>query len=167
MFSRPKTTFNVSIGLMFIWRESFTVGHPTIDADHRHLFKIANRVLFEASTGRNRVALSLSLMELMDAVSQHFRQEERLFEASPYPNKDHHKQEHRKLELDLKQTMIKIVSGDLARLSGDLRATLERWVVQHMMVQDRDLQPYLQKGLAPGPELETEMAKSNELEVAR
>ena len=73
------------------WKEAYSVGVPVLDADHRILIGIINRLDEVAETGQSVKSV---LNELEDYVRNHFEREENRMKAAGYPRLAEHVQEH-------------------------------------------------------------------------
>ena len=82
------------------WDLSYELGIPVVDEQHKHLVylcnkfrdKLTNRNVGEGASWQN--ALSDALRETVQYTKTHFSTEEKLMQASAYPNYDYHKRCH-------------------------------------------------------------------------
>jgi hemerythrin len=127
------------------WRESFSLGVPAIDNDHRKLIDALNRLhLLDALRGEPQ-AIAALLSEVMTHTQAHFRREEMLMRLTGYPGYEAHKEQHR---------LIAERVGELAgRFRPDMRdARAERfcqaladWLLVHLIEEDSKIRPYVEK----------------------
>ena len=109
------------------WTEHYKTGIPSIDADHRRLFAMINKALFDLQRGR--FDDERWLKELNTYAAEHFVHEELLMERY-LPNWDQrgaHVREHR-------QYWQKLV--DLEHLP-DREVFLRGWWTSHVLVWDK------------------------------
>ncbi len=117
------------------WTDALAVGHPRIDADHRHLVDLGNRLHKAVSDGSARSVIGGVLTELVEYTVAHFGREETLMDLSGYPGTAEHKKEH--------AALIKTVSelaNDFARnkasVTTDTMEFLRGWLVHHIGESD-------------------------------
>ena len=81
-----------------LWKSAFESGNPVIDAEHRELFRIANR-LFErmAQAEVDRDAVAAAFANLLERADRHFQNEETLLRQFGYDHADDHAAEHGRL----------------------------------------------------------------------
>jgi len=130
------------------WQDSYRSGHPEIDAEHRRLFDLANRVMGEAFVpepdhGRLVVAVSA----LVDHVQQHFEHEERILEAHGFPGLTGHSKAHRHLLRRAREIEESIRAKPVG--TGALVEFLaEELVMRHLLTADRAFFELLKADLA-------------------
>jgi hemerythrin-like metal-binding protein len=73
------------------WKESYSVGVPVLDADHRILIAIINRLDEVTATGQSVKSV---LNELEGYARNHFEREEVRMKAAQYPGLAEHVKEH-------------------------------------------------------------------------
>jgi len=128
------------------WNEDLSVGHPTIDAQHREIFKRFGVLLEACNQGR----ASESLQELFDFldtyVHDHFSAEEELMNRYAYPDKMAHLAEHdefvQRLEA-LKQELS--ATGITPLVLIRTNKALIYWLTHHIRNVDSGLSTYLEK----------------------
>lgn len=84
--------------IQIIWKQSYACGEPTIDEDHRKLFRLAN-TLFTRALLRDKdpERFNAAFDELLAHVSGHFSQEEEILRRHGYEEVDEHAEQHRLL----------------------------------------------------------------------
>jgi hemerythrin len=128
-----------------LWHDSYACGEPTIDAQHRELFDLANVVL-----GREVETLGAAkLAELVDLligrVAEHFAYEESVLEATGYDEVALHRLEHDHLLLRARQLRDGMLAG--GQSLGELREFLVNAVIiGHMLRDDRQFFPLFDDG---------------------
>ena len=128
--------------IKFIWHESYYSGNDQIDAQHRELFRQANRLISDQLSGSPKLMLARSVETLIKEVAIHFKDEELIQESVSYPNRMEHSRAHAQL---MKRALELKVAFDNDSLSGgDLFEFLAHEViVKHMLEADRDYFTYL------------------------
>ena len=80
----------------FVWLETFEIGVPEIDDDHREMLSLMQRV--EAAAEAEDYGASGRLLDaLMDHSRGHFAREERYLEGVGYPDVEAHRHYHASL----------------------------------------------------------------------
>ena len=78
------------------WYETYEIGFPALDRDHRRLFDIANGIIRALGEGDYGGCKPLAA-GFVDALKQHFPREEKFLEEIGYPGRDKHAGYHRQL----------------------------------------------------------------------
>jgi hemerythrin-like metal-binding protein len=125
------------------WSESLCLGLGEVDAQHREMAELLNRLQGAASGSDPGPALGI-LDELYLHTRDHFGFEERLMAENAYPGAVEHRREHLMLMAELKSFIAGVRRGgeqlDAAALAG-----LKKWLVGHIIANDRALVEYLQQ----------------------
>ncbi len=124
------------------WNESLAVGVSTVDAQHRGLVDLVNRLHTAMSEGRGKVMLGETIDELVDYTKIHFSTEETYFDRYGYPEAGSHKSEHEAFiakVADFKQGF----EEDRLMLSLEVMDFLGEWLVDHISVRDKAFGPFL------------------------
>ena len=69
-------------------------GVPLIDADHRSLFDLVNRLHESLEAGESAAYLYALFAKLTGYIAFHFNREEKMLKACAYPDFDTHHEEH-------------------------------------------------------------------------
>lgn len=130
-----------------VWRDKMSVGHPVIDEDHRALIAIINDFEKAAAAG-STTALSTTLRRLHTYAREHFAREEALQVRIGFPFAQAHGQEHRRL-IALVEDKARAWFVDRSQPLGpevveEMAGFLRRWLVEHILTQDRAMQPYIE-----------------------
>lgn len=123
----------------FEWSERFSCGDVGIDAQHRNLFAIANRVQAELT----REQRQQELMNLYRHMREHFAAEERLMRESDYPGYPEHREAHDEILLQLNDISAE-VAADPARLPA-LRELVAMWINSHVLGADLAIAEHLRQ----------------------
>jgi methyl-accepting chemotaxis protein len=126
------------------WNDSFVTGIKLIDARHRRLFEMVNRLLDACDQGRGQEELTRSLTFLVNYTVKHFAEEEYLQRKHGYPGF----QNHFKIHENFKKTVGEF--GRELQIQGPSQAMLERiktqvggWLVTHVKSEDIKMAAYL------------------------
>lgn len=115
------------------WKDSYAIGDPAIDEQHRELFKRAVYIL--AATSHEGQVISAT--RLFQYMRTHLSHEEELMRRLNYPNIETHTREHHELLARLNTISLKIANENL--VMADLEEFLGDRFLQHMETADTDL----------------------------
>jgi len=130
------------------WRESMSVGDPTVDADHKHLVDLIND--FEKSiTGKvDHRKIARVLLGLVQYTGEHFAREEELQLKIRYSYHESHRKQHRDVLKQLEHVLTEytqangVVQDKMIRGIADF---LKEWLVGHIIESDLRMRPYIEK----------------------
>lgn len=142
------------------WTGALSVGIEAIDAQHRRLIDIINRLDDETAASGHESGLSALLVELDDYAREHFSIEEEAFDETGYPGRRSHKAEHDafigKLA-DFRKSLAghggaagkidmsagEAESGTDPRPEAAMLAFLRSWLTRHISFSDKRYKPWL------------------------
>lgn len=126
------------------WDDGHCVGDPVIDAQHHHLFELANRLLHLVREARPAAEIHAVIRDLARATSRHFRDEEAILSSVDYPRREQHAKAHRILTAKLDALSTQSAHGSLptSKLIEFLAYDL---VDHHALGADRDFIPWLRR----------------------
>ena len=129
---------------MLQWDDSWCVGVPLIDADHRLLVALANQLseVREQRDGGEIVGYVLEV--LVDYTIHHFRREERLMELASYPDLENHRRDHQILTAKV-GGMKALWSAGNGAAAGQLADFLGEWLRGHILSVDNRYRPWVEK----------------------
>lgn len=120
------------------WSDSYLLGIPEIDGQHKKLLAVANG-LYEAASGsaeRYKLDMSKNLKKLTDYTEYHFSSEEEFMRSYGYSGADEHKKFH--------DAFIAEVNSQIQKLSADNREDgaqfykyVADWVLTHIAQADK------------------------------
>jgi hemerythrin-like metal-binding protein len=137
---------------------SLSVGHRELDEGHRALFRLFERVYFEAfkspgvATPRGSPQLAQRIEELCGALEEHFRTEEALMEEHGYPDRLLHRAAHDGFREEIRFVTRALVRGELTpALCGRIAGDAPGWVEAHIRTDDLPLGRFLAARRAEAP----------------
>ena len=116
------------------WRASLALGIPEIDAQHRALVALINRL---ACTNSNDEVQRL-LQRLYQKSQEHFESEASLMRAFKYAGLPEHQREHVMLLGELKCFINQLEAG-IERLDEEALQELKAWFIAHLRGSDRPM----------------------------
>ncbi len=129
------------------WRDGFSLGIATIDAEHRQLIAEINQLYDQFVLPMDALTIEALLAELQADISAHFALEELLMEQAGYAEFEAHRQDHHRL-LDQIHDMIFHFEEDPHEGRELLKSTLSDWFGEHFTSFDARLHGQL--NLPPG-----------------
>ena len=127
---------------MFEWNNTYMVGIPSIDAQHKTLFQIAGQLHQAMTTGKGSSVIGTSLDRLLDYTKAHFADEERLLRQNKYPDFAAHRAKHVVFTTQIADFATKFRAGQGA-ITIEVLQFLRNWLVDHIKGTDRKYVPYL------------------------
>jgi hemerythrin len=120
------------------WSEALSVGNGQMDADHRELFGLLERLRLAVQENQPEPLRVDILGELVKFSEKHFRLEELLMARAQFPDQALHRAEHEKLLAQIRELYAKVSKGDLP-LSLSVFQFLYGWLARHIEVKDKVL----------------------------
>ncbi len=121
----------------FLWKESFTLGIPMVDAQHQMYFDMLNQLYEGVVKGAEASALARAHADIRSYAAKHFADEEHFLSAVGYPHLAEHACQHRKF-------LERVEAAQSAR--PDAPATLafmKEWMLQHILGTDRRYEEWM------------------------
>jgi diguanylate cyclase (GGDEF)-like protein/hemerythrin-like metal-binding protein len=128
--------------LKLVWSPTYCCGNPTIDAQHQHLFRLANELLDAVLSNRPLDESSGIVQALLAAVVQHFQDEEEILSGLGFSGLVEHAKKHVELVDQALELERAFHAGTLS--IGSLFQFLAQDVVAlHMLKADREFFPLM------------------------
>ena len=122
---------------------------PLIDADHRSLFDLVNRLHESLEAGESADDLDAVFAKLTGYIAFHFNREEKMLKACAYPDWETHRDEHLKFTAHIEEARNRHAHGGDPKLARELLDYLKRWLTHHFLIQDMVYKPFVKgNGLA-------------------
>lgn len=124
------------------WKPSYSVGVPILDADHKRLIDIINRIDQAESDGDT---VQWALRQLTAYARDHFQREEKMLEAVDYPQLANQINEHKQFVQWL-NTLRESLPGTApfkATITEAVSNYLKTWLTQHILESDMEYKEYL------------------------
>lgn len=127
-----------------IWDESFSVGNPILDNQHKKLLRICNDLA--ACVERNPPDSDSRFHDILNDLSayarEHFATEEGLLKQLGYPNLVEHAEEHF-IYVEKFTEILSLASDGMLDKAGTLMF-LSKWWADHILVSDKGYQAYFE-----------------------
>lgn len=126
-----------------IWSSMYSINVPYIDNQHKKLFEIVNDFYASIKNDHGRETVFRTLNSLIQYAEQHFRDEEEIMAMAKYPDEEReaHKAKHEKLVEDI-FALCEELEKDKELTVEHLELFLNEWLIQHVLLTDKKLQPY-------------------------
>lgn len=121
---------------MFEWNESFSIGVAAMDAQHKRLVAMVNRLYEAMRTGKGDAAVCPILQELVSYTLTHFAAEEALMRKVGYPQLNAHLELHKALT-DKATELLKTLKDGKMVATVSVAAFLKDWLTTHIQNEDR------------------------------
>lgn len=129
---------------LFLWKPSYELGVPEIDADHRQLVGMINGLYDEIKGGRGVPARDRAIDDLLGYVQRHFATEESFMRLCNYPQMAAHEEAHRSFQANL-QAMARRRDAGSAPSAAELLTVMCDWMSHHVTTVDKELVAWLRR----------------------
>jgi hemerythrin len=120
------------------WNCDFELGIPELDAQHKTLVDLANRLHAEIMKGSGRDEARRAISELFAYSATHFSDEEAYFQRFNFPSLERHSGEHASFTAQALDFEQRLASGDPAK-ADEILLFLKSWIRIHIQNDDREL----------------------------
>lgn len=143
----PVHTHHVRIGRgqavpPIVWDEQYGVGHPILDAQHRHIIDLIN-ALHNAAAGEGLATVDAVLPHFVRFLENHFETEEVILRQVAYPSVEEHAAAHRTLVHQLTRAAEAAAQDGHTANSMRFAATIWSWLHEHTVSMDQEFAPML------------------------
>lgn len=125
----------------FEWLDSYSVGIPSIDADHKLLVSLVNDVVTAIEAHHGRDVMNDALIRLIEYTAHHFEREEEAMDACRFPGLEAHRALHDRLIRTVLRLLLRYRHNELEPL--ELAEFLMDWLITHILEEDRKLGAHL------------------------
>lgn len=119
------------------WHQSYSVGVPMFDAQHKRLFSLLNELNEAMSQGKGNAAMGKVLNDLVNYTKSHFSAEEAAMREKKYAGLASHKAEHERLAQKVLKFQQEFSQGKIG-LSVTLLNFLREWLLDHIGGTDKE-----------------------------
>lgn len=124
------------------WSDSYSVGNEKIDSQHKELINMINRLHEKMQSGEGKQVVGSIVDSLITYTIHHFQDEETIFMATDYPEKDKHLKAHRDFEKEVSELKKKLLSNENVG-SITLGTILKNWLNDHILTLDKSYKDYI------------------------
>ena len=127
-----------------VWSSMFSVHVPYIDNQHKRLFALINDLYTTLKEPKAEGSIFQKLNDFLHYSEMHFKDEEDILELIKYPQVKlkQHKRIHENIIEQVYKLNDQLTKGD-EKILYNLEYFLNSWVIHHILVNDKEFQPYL------------------------
>lgn len=123
------------------WNGVYSIGDEGIDAEHKKIFDLANKVKLCNCEEKIKKAVK----EVISYTKFHFTSEERYMQEIKYDLYIHHKELHQKIIQQMHQFIKSIASMDTPTFERRLIEYMDIWLVNHIVRDDKRIASFMLK----------------------
>ena len=120
---------------MIGWNDSYALGVPHIDAQHKQLFGIIGDLHQAMLKGQSKLIVGEILAKLIDYTKRHFSAEETMLRSKNYSDLSRHQVIHHEFTAKI-ESMHKQHQAGSTLLTVDLMDFLQKWLAGHVLGTD-------------------------------
>jgi hemerythrin len=128
------------------WTENLSVGNPTLDQHHRHLFDLLDQIAEMGASGLGLDAVQAVFDDLNGYIAYHFSQEEAMMERAGFPFLELHRHSHQTIAMRVADMAAALSAANIERVTSELQQFLAGWLVHHIEIEDFEYKPFLAGG---------------------
>lgn len=129
---------------MFEWKEKYVLGIAELDAQHKALVDLINRLFVAMQNGVGKDLVGETLNELVDYARRHFMTEEILMDNYGFDGLEEHAREHRRFSEEVQRFRDAFDAGNTG-ITIQLLTFLRNWLDDHICRTDHAYAPYLKE----------------------
>ena len=134
------------------WSDEFSLNMPEIDAQHQVLIDLINQVWGATIASKPDAEKTIRIVEELEKYTlTHFTAEEVFMRKMNYLNFKPHKQAHDQFVARVSDEKKKIIAGQ--RMSLDIVHFLKDWLINHILVSDKEYAAQYKQKAAPASTL--------------
>ena len=123
------------------WTPDLELGIDLLDQDHKVLVSLLNQAHDCMGDPEEAATLGSVLNALVDYAEYHFAREERLLEAAGFDALKEHRELHRRLARQARETRDRYASDPSGVRTADVMGFLRTWLMDHIIKQDMRFRP--------------------------
>jgi len=124
---------------LYAWDDSYSLGIPILDKEHKKLLNLINTFLSAIHTKDEQSTIIATFDNLLEYTNEHFENEEAFMAEHKYPDL----KEHKKAHIKLKKEVIQINQNKDYVFSENIADFLIAWLTNHIMGTDKKYAEYI------------------------
>ncbi len=124
---------------LFPWNDSYSIGIPELDKEHRKLVNLINTFLSTIHTNDEKETIKLTFDNLLSYADEHFTSEEAFMELHKYPGLKEHRKEHIKLTKEA----VQLNKNKDYIFPENIADFLISWLTDHILGTDKKYAEYI------------------------
>lgn len=134
------------MGAQMQWSNTFQIGIPAIDAQHKRLFELVNELSEALQSGLRGKDVAKLLAALDQYKTRHFQLEEKYMKESDYPGLAEQQQAHSYFTRRFSQLHDELNSAGLGpAIVRTIKQELSDWITEHVTSLDMQFGKYYQE----------------------
>jgi len=121
----------------FTWLDEFSIDNQLIDAQHQHIFELANKVF----ASNDKLVIRDCALGLFKYIREHFKAEEQLMQQINYPDYQNHVQAHNELLLRLTEISAPLNGNEFN--NSHLNQLMTDWLMTHILQEDMKIGEFI------------------------
>ena len=130
------------------WDDAYLLGIKKLDAQHKHLFDLVNKLYNLKEENYTKEELRSILYKFSEYMKTHFHDEESYMQRIDYPAIDEHKKVHAKI-IDSLHTLIE-TPMKLPLLKSKMKIVAKRSLIDHILYEDIKIKKFAQSNFEIG-----------------
>jgi len=126
----------------FEWSETYSVGIPELDIQHRQLMELIGDVTRCANSGDSVSLAPIALKRVADYAERHLLREELVLRVRGYPDYVDHKAEHDAFRLKVATLR---TQSDRRDFAVRIASFLNEWWRSHVLISDQEYARYFSR----------------------
>jgi len=123
------------------WNQVYSVNVKKFDDQHKKLIELVNQLHDAMKAGEGNTMLGVVLQSLIAYTGSHFSEEEKMMQASGYPDYARHKATHDELVKQVLDLQKKFQSGG-GVMTLTVMSFLKDWLTRHIQGDDKKYGQY-------------------------
>lgn len=124
---------------LYAWNDSYSLGIPLLDKEHKKLLNLINTFLSSIHTKDEQSTIISTFDNLLKYTNEHFENEEAFMEKHKYPDL----KEHKKAHIKLSKQVIQINENKKYVFADNIADFLIAWLTDHIMGTDKKYAEYI------------------------
>lgn len=129
------------------WQERFSLHNEALDAQHKELFRIANRIHLLDEKTTTKEMISAIFKDFFNYMKEHFATEEAYMQSIDYPYLAHHKKLHEEIIHEV--TIILKERKTIYALQESIKLIARKWLLEHILENDLKIEQWRKNTYVP------------------
>ncbi len=130
------------------WSSKYSIGNEKIDNEHKLLFQTANEAFAECAQGKqDKTNIKEIVVKFSLYIKNHFEHEEQYMKEINYPGLAQHHEKHEKIKEEMNLFLTSFTEIDILTLELELAIFIEKWLIHHIIYEDRKINDFLNPDL--------------------
>jgi len=128
------------------WNKGYEIGDEEVDLQHRTMFEKLSELVEACIDGSSKEKLGDMLGFLATYAVKHFEDEEAYQLKHKYPGYQQHKEVHEKFKVTVGELVERFnESGSSEQLSSDVNKIVVKWLIEHILGEDKKIGAYVKQ----------------------